>query len=73
MSRSSRPRAAVMIRRLRRSLSGTDAELRRMVGRFFTRPERVEEILQDVFTKVYFALTGYSSDRGLRSQRGFHV
>lgn len=36
----------------------------RLVGRFFNRPERVEEILQDVFTKVYFALDDYSPDRG---------
>ena len=36
----------------------------RMVGRFFNRPERVEEILQDVFTKVYFGLGAYSSERG---------
>jgi len=36
----------------------------RLVGRFFSRPERVEEIIQDVFTKVYFGLGGYSSDRG---------
>lgn len=36
----------------------------RMVGRFFNRPERVEEILQDVFTKVYFALGAYSAERG---------
>ncbi|MEK6324470.1 MAG: sigma-70 family RNA polymerase sigma factor [Acidobacteriota bacterium] len=36
----------------------------RMVGRFFNRPERVEELLQDVFAKVYFALGDYSSDRG---------
>ena len=36
----------------------------RLIGRFFNRPERVEEILQDVFTKVYFALDGYSSERG---------
>jgi RNA polymerase sigma-70 factor (ECF subfamily) len=36
----------------------------RLVGRFFNRPERVEEILQDVFTKVYFALDAYSADRG---------
>jgi RNA polymerase sigma-70 factor, ECF subfamily len=36
----------------------------RMVGRFFNRPDRVEEILQDVFAKVYFALGDYSSDRG---------
>jgi len=36
----------------------------RMVGRFFSRPERVEEIIQDVFTKVYFALGAYSAERG---------
>jgi RNA polymerase sigma-70 factor (ECF subfamily) len=36
----------------------------RMVGRFFNRPERVEEILQEVFTKVYFALGAYSAERG---------
>ncbi len=38
--------------------------LARMAGRFFNRPERVEEILQEVFTKVYFALGAYSSERG---------
>ena len=36
----------------------------RLAGRFFNRPERVEEILQDVFTKVYFSLDAYSPDRG---------
>jgi RNA polymerase sigma-70 factor, ECF subfamily len=36
----------------------------RMVGRFFNRPEKVDEILQEVFTKVYFALGTYSSERG---------
>jgi len=36
----------------------------RVVGRFFNRPERVEEIVQEVFTKVYFALDDYSSERG---------
>src|SRR5690242_3248700 len=36
----------------------------RLAGRFFNRPERVEEILQDVFTKVYFNLDAYSPDRG---------
>lgn len=36
----------------------------RIVGRFFNRPERVEEIVQEVFTKLYFALGGFSSDRG---------
>ncbi len=35
-----------------------------MAGRFFSRPERVEEILQEVFTKVYFALGTYSAERG---------
>ena len=36
----------------------------RITGRFFNRPERVEEIVQEVFTKVYFALDNYSSERG---------
>jgi RNA polymerase sigma-70 factor (ECF subfamily) len=36
----------------------------RLAGRFFNRPERVEEILQEVFTKVYFNLDAYSPDRG---------
>jgi RNA polymerase sigma-70 factor (ECF subfamily) len=36
----------------------------RLAGRFFNRPERVEEILQEVFTKVYFSLDSYSPDRG---------
>jgi RNA polymerase sigma factor (sigma-70 family) len=36
----------------------------RITGRFFNRPERVEEIVQEVFTKVYFALDDYSSERG---------
>ena len=36
----------------------------RIAGRFFNRPERIEEIIQDVFTKVYFALGDYSPDRG---------
>ena len=36
----------------------------RLAGRFFNRPERVEEIIQDVFTKVYFALADYSPERG---------
>jgi RNA polymerase sigma-70 factor (ECF subfamily) len=36
----------------------------RMVGRFFNRPERVEEILQDIFTKAYFGLEAYSAERG---------
>jgi RNA polymerase sigma-70 factor (ECF subfamily) len=36
----------------------------RLAGRFFNRPERVEEILQEVFTKVYLGLDAYSPDRG---------
>lgn len=36
----------------------------RIVGRFFARPERVEDILQEVFTKAYFGLADYSPDRG---------
>jgi RNA polymerase sigma-70 factor (ECF subfamily) len=36
----------------------------RLAGRFFNRPERVEEMLQEVFTKVYFSLDAYSADRG---------
>lgn len=36
----------------------------RLAARFFNRPERVEEILQEVFTKVYFSLDAYSPDRG---------
>jgi RNA polymerase sigma-70 factor (ECF subfamily) len=36
----------------------------RIIGRFFNRPERVDEIMQDVFAKVYFALGDYSADRG---------
>ena len=36
----------------------------RLAGRFFNRPESVEEILQEVFTKVYFNLDAYSPDRG---------
>lgn len=36
----------------------------RIIGRFFNRPERVDEIIQDVFAKVYFALGDYSADRG---------
>jgi RNA polymerase sigma-70 factor (ECF subfamily) len=36
----------------------------RMVGRFFNQPDRVEEILQDAFTKVYFGLGSYSPERG---------
>jgi len=36
----------------------------RIAGRFFNHSERVEEVVQDVFTKIYFALDGYSAERG---------
>ena len=36
----------------------------RIVGKFFNRPERVEEIVQEIFAKMYFGLGDYSSDRG---------
>jgi len=36
----------------------------RIIGRFFSRPERVEDVLQEVFTKSYFGLSEYSVDRG---------
>lgn len=36
----------------------------RIVGRFFNRPERIEEIVQDVFAKLYFALGSYTQERG---------
>src|SRR5262252_1714747 len=36
----------------------------RLAGRFFIKPEKVEEIVQEVFAKMYFALGAYSSDRG---------
>jgi RNA polymerase sigma-70 factor (ECF subfamily) len=36
----------------------------RIASRFFSRGERIEDIAQEVFTKVYFALPEYSSDRG---------
>lgn len=36
----------------------------RIAGRFFNRAERIEEIIQDVFTKMYFAISDYSPDRG---------
>lgn len=36
----------------------------RIIGRFFNQPERVEEIVQEVFTKLYFALGAYSVQRG---------
>jgi len=36
----------------------------RIVGRFFNRQERIEEIVQDVFAKLYFALSSYTKERG---------
>ena len=36
----------------------------RIAGRFFNRPEKVEEIVQEVFTKLYFALGDYSAEHG---------
>jgi RNA polymerase sigma-70 factor (ECF subfamily) len=36
----------------------------RIAGRFFNRPERIEEIIQETFTKVYFAICDYSPERG---------
>jgi RNA polymerase sigma-70 factor (ECF subfamily) len=36
----------------------------RLVGRFFNRPDRIEEVVQEVFTKLYFALGDYSPVRG---------
>jgi RNA polymerase sigma-70 factor (ECF subfamily) len=36
----------------------------RLAGRFFIRPEKVEEVVQEVFAKMYFALGGYSPERG---------
>jgi RNA polymerase sigma-70 factor (ECF subfamily) len=35
-----------------------------VVGRFFNRPERIEELVQEIFTKLYFALGDYSPMRG---------
>ena len=35
-----------------------------VVGRFFNRPERIEELVQETFTKLYFALGDYSPMRG---------
>ncbi|MCI0487681.1 MAG: sigma-70 family RNA polymerase sigma factor [Blastocatellia bacterium] len=39
-------------------------QVARIAGRFFNRPEKIEEIVQEVFTKLYFALGDYSSERG---------
>lgn len=36
----------------------------RIIGRFFNRSEKVEEIIQEVFAKVYFALPEYQPERG---------
>jgi RNA polymerase sigma-70 factor (ECF subfamily) len=36
----------------------------RLAGRFFSKPEKVEEIVQEVFAKMYFALGAYSAERG---------
>jgi RNA polymerase sigma-70 factor (ECF subfamily) len=36
----------------------------RIASRFFSHIERIEDITQEVFTKIYFALPEYSSDRG---------
>lgn len=36
----------------------------RMASRFFNRVERMEDIVQEVFTKIYLALPNYSPNRG---------
>lgn len=36
----------------------------RIASRFFNLPEKVEEIVQDTFTKAYFSIESYSNDRG---------
>jgi RNA polymerase sigma-70 factor (ECF subfamily) len=36
----------------------------RIAGRFFRRPERVEEIVQEVFTKLYFTSSYFSPQPG---------
>src|SRR5262245_52850963 len=33
-----------------------------LIGRFFSAPEVVEDIAQEVFTKMFFALAGYKPD-----------
>jgi RNA polymerase sigma-70 factor (ECF subfamily) len=35
----------------------------RIAGRFFRRPEQIEEVLQESFTKAFFALSDFSSRR----------
>lgn len=32
-----------------------------IVGRFFTHPERIEDLVQEVFTKLFFVLSDYSA------------
>ena len=34
----------------------------RLISRFFSTPEAVEDVAQDVFTKMFFALPGYKPD-----------
>lgn len=36
----------------------------RITSRFFNRPEKIEEVVQEVFAKAYFALGDYSRERG---------
>ncbi|HEX5731951.1 MAG TPA: RNA polymerase sigma factor [Blastocatellia bacterium] len=36
----------------------------RLAGRFFNRPEKIEELVQEAFTKVYVAIGNYSAERG---------
>jgi RNA polymerase sigma-70 factor (ECF subfamily) len=36
----------------------------RITSRFFNRQEKIEEVVQEVFAKAYFALGDYSNDRG---------
>ncbi|MGH9764727.1 MAG: RNA polymerase sigma factor, partial [Blastocatellia bacterium] len=36
----------------------------RIAGRFFSRPERVDDVVQDSFVKVYFGLGDYSPEKG---------
>jgi RNA polymerase sigma-70 factor, ECF subfamily len=36
----------------------------RLAGRFFNRPERIEEIVQETFTKMYQGIGNYSPARG---------
>ncbi len=39
-------------------------QVARIGGRFFNHSDKVEEIIQEVFTKVYFSLDSYSPERG---------